>query len=451
MNSMTAAMFRTAAGSTILCLASISADARTEKEKLVRENWAELSAYSVGGIGGQCSGLIDVKFGMVNGDRPQSVVPDENIYLEKALFDRLYEQGLQEAVGVKNVQVLVNGKPVRLGADAARSVGSQQAAAWHRYAQEKVNAYGQQRRDKLFRYMDDRPDIVAAENFAHFTYENNAIAKHHVAQRTLTDCYAASLATAFSYLGLKGSISDFVNRRNGVCPKLQGSDRSATYGEIRAAVRSTVLDKQTPAFDFSLPAQSQGFLQRRVFRQQYLKESIVSDNTRQFFITPNPALIGNLVGIFSPSLGRQLPSVGRSSIPPLPQVQMQPFVDKNGAAINLWETWRWHRTANPKIGGYLWPMRSTGDLISAVIGGDAVLVGYGGESAGHTVLITGIRFTPRVKYDENGVYFTARSIVHDVRVLDPLVDGKTEYWLHDMDKFFREYRFGFALADGVAN
>lgn len=434
-----------------LASVTVAGPAGAKKERLVLENWAELSVYNVGGIGGQCTGLVDVKFGMVNGNKPQAIVSDEEIYVERSLYDRIEQQALQEAAARQYVSVTVNGKPAPPGTVAARMSGGQQLAAWHRFAKEKLNAYGQQRQAQFYAELDNRPDIVAGAGFAFFTHENNEIKKHYIAQTTLSDCYAASLATAFKYLGLTGSLTDFVNRRNGVCPKLRGSDRSATYGEIRAAIQSTLLNEQTPAFNFTLPPQSRGFLQRRVFRQQYVREGFLSDQARGFFVEPNPALIGNFVGLFSPSLARHLPSVNRSTIPQIPQAAPEQFVDKNGAAINLWDLWKWHYNANPTVGGYIWPMKSTGDLISAVIGGDAVMIGFGNESSGHTVLVTGIKFTPRIKYLQDSVYFTARSVVHSVRVLDPMLVDSPEYWVQDMDKFFRDYRFGIALANGVKN
>lgn len=89
-------------------------------------------------------------------------------------------------------------------------------------------------------------------------------------------------------------------------------------------------------------------------------------------------------------------------------------------------------------------------MISALLNNEAIMVGFDGSSAGHTVLVTGLKYKPRVEFSSGSFVYTDRSMILDIRVLDPLDVNRSEYWVGNVDKFFQEYRFGIAITDGIA-
>lgn len=367
---------------------------------------------------------------MVNGDVPFTFYRDDTILLDQPL----YEAQMQRIVG--EIMREDADHPVRQSfrADDPR-------------IQQRLNAYGQQRQDDLYKSLRARGD-TQSEATDTFTTVNNAVAGHYVPQRTKVSCYAASLATAFSYLGMNGTHDDFVERRNGICPSMSTRSGSATYGEILAAIRSTVLGEQTAPFDWTLPTDLTAALRHSRYRQRLIGRVVQDEGSMTTWVAPSETLGAALAHELLPGVVPRTRMFQPPALPTMPQAQE--LRDRNGAQINLYKAWVWNRKNNTRLGGHAWPLGSTGDMISALLGGEAIMVGFGGKSAGHTVLVTGLKYKPRVEYSTNSVYYTDRSMILDIRVLDPLDVDRKEYWIGDVNKFFQEYRFGIAIADGIA-
>jgi hypothetical protein len=422
-----------------MALAAASPAAPKQADKPIKwdGNKAEARTYDIGGIHGQCAGLIDVRYAMVNGDIPASFHADDDIILDETLYNALSEKFAEDVAREDITQVTAGTLPQSFfNASDSR-------------IQDRLNSYGRQRRDSLYQAILARGDTTS-EAYGTFTTVNDAVARFYIPQRDKYTCYAASLETAFRYLQMKGQYADFVNHRNGICPAMSSGPKTATYGEILAAIRSAVLDKQTAAFDWTLPSDTSALVRHKVFRQDFANGIIHDQGASDYWIGSRD-VVGGLIGhALLPSVFRGQKLLSQTAQPPPIQTQSQGMLDSNGNPINLYEIWTWQRTNNAKLGGHVWPLKSTGDLVAAMMSREVVMVGFGGKSAGHTVLVTGIRYKPRVEYLEHSIIYTDRSMIMDIRVLDPLDVNHREYWFGDMNKFFQEYRFGIAIADRIS-
>ncbi len=68
------------------------------------------------------------------------------------------------------------------------------------------------------------------------------------------------------------------------------------------------------------------------------------------------------------------------------------------------------------------------------------------EGAGHTVVVTGIHFTPQRKPNANYLSFGEETVIHSVTVLDPSAPDYPEYQISG-DKFLKASKFLLAFYD----
>lgn len=237
------------------------------------------------------------------------------------------------------------------------------------------------------------------------TYYNPKIADFYVAQSGASECYAASLATAFNYYGFKYRKEQFSAAAREACPYLGKASANfaqfmyaATDVHLQSGGETYISTPERSVFDFI------GQLLRPVLQYHFVRdgEVVASNQAGDVFIKE---------GMCQAASGDQK-AFSRYHAPVLPTVDhvrnasgtVTPHYDFSqpnreftpNTALDLYRPITWQRVGKTETAGGLVPVRHPGDLIHHFAKGTAVIAGLNMSGTGHTVILTEIQYS----YDE---------------------------------------------------
>lgn len=281
--------------------------------------------------------------------------------------------------------------------------------------------------DAVLTMLSTRDDTVRLSGRDAFRTVNHQLRQHFVPQNDPASCYAASLTSIWRYLGMQADYGDFVLHEDLRCRGTRRENFSATYSEIVetaffVASNGMRLRPMNESIVREIPGSR---------REIYFRQPVVGGTpaTSQFMQIENSPVFGTRDT--DRAEGSHAGNAAEGNII---------GVDRNGR-INLYRDYHWHAEGS-LTGGYITPLKHTGEMITALLDGHGILVGLADPDGAHTFVISGIEYNPVVRGESlDSPYFSARSTILAVRVLDPARDSNPEYWLRDMDLFFERLEF----------
>jgi hypothetical protein len=301
------------------------------------------------------------------------------------------------------------------------------------------------RRQSYFEALRTRSDTQFTKDGKGFITINDEFRKQYVRQHSAETCYAAVLMTVWQYFGWPARYTDFVDGRVPRCELSAGRRESASFNEIVSTIYHLRTSSAFPLFNWTGDKEGARLLAMIKYTQT-LKAGILMESTSTAYINrPLPrTLLAGVASLATP-WSLLLMNSGQGQLEQL-QRQMNEKVRKDdGKTPNLFQKFDWHQTSNPSIEGYLMPLGHTGQLVAALLSGDAVIVGIENQRYGHTLLVTGVEYEPQFFMQGDNAVFTPSTRIRRVRLLDPGPLVEPEYWEENMGRFFTQFRFGIVI------
>lgn len=290
-----------------------------------------------------------------------------------------------------------------------------------------------------------RPDTKSLEDGRVFETTNNEFRRYYVRQQSPETCYAASLTTVWQYYGWAAKQTDFVEQRVPRCGLSGGRRVMASFNEIISTIYHLRTGSDYPLFNWTGDRKNARLLGKIEYTQTLGIGSLVESYSWAYI--DRPSLEGILGRVSSGAAPGSLSwtSPAQVQLEQLQRQSNQKVVGADGKTPNLFQKFDWHQTSNPLVAGYVMPLGHTGQLVSAMLGGDAVLVGLKNLRDGHTMLVTGVEYEPRFVLQGDEMLLTPATHIRRIRVLDPGPEVQSERWEGDVERFFAQFRFGIVI------
>lgn len=413
-----------------------------------RINYGELTLHDVPSGDENCKRLLDVKFHIVNGSGSgvlpkKAEIAGDQIFTTQQYWNfhskRLNELIKEKVYSTEELTAFFFNTDENEGAsdDFSERIEAEYLAE---YYSAKISA------NSPFENMDGTTRVETEERFV---TERDGFRKLYVRQKSPNTCYAATLQTALAYMGWTHSHDDIIRKRVPACGKEIEKLGAASFNEIISTANYLITNTKIPYLNFVEDAQDYAFYEKLKYRQGSYYGVKVTSNSG--FHIKNKSLGEAANDISVPLIGLANPMALHNwhakQMNELNQMSSRKLM-LGGQELDLYRSLSWTANNNKNLEGYIGPIVNTGDMVSALLRKNAIVLGLKEKKGSHTYLITGIDYSPVYSREENGsISINEDTRIYRVRVLDPSPTPKPEYWIEDMDDFFSRFQFALKIHD----